>query len=472
MRAVDVLTVLVLAAALAGGALLLLDLLETRFERTVRAELRRRRERIPRLRFAARREIRERVLAAPLLRSRLASIARRLDRPPDEIERKARAYLDEIIPAFSLVSYNRVAAVLARRLVSSFYDLAVSPGGSRVVRESIPSEASVVYVANHRSNFDYVLLTRVLDGTVAISYAVGEWARVWPLEAIFKSFGSYFVRRGFRDEIYHAALAGYVRLITREGVSQGVFLEGGISRSGSLQPAKLGLLSYALSTLDDPDGGRPLYFVPCGINYDRVLEDRVLRAESEGNTGTLAPLRRIRRTLRFLGRNAEHLLRKRFRRYGLAAVAFGPPVDARAYLASLHLDPSLSPALRRREEVRRLAQLLMRRIGQAIPALPVPILAAAMRRHPEPGVSSPALAGAMEAVRDRVRSVGGWEPGSGRPAEAVLSDARRVLEPRRILLETPGGWSLPAGDRGLLEFYARSLEPLLEAPDRALPAVP
>jgi hypothetical protein len=28
---------------------------------------------------------------------------------------------------------------------------------------------------------------------VALSYAVGEWARVWPLEHLFRSFGSYFV---------------------------------------------------------------------------------------------------------------------------------------------------------------------------------------------------------------------------------------------------------------------------------------
>jgi hypothetical protein len=34
-----------------------------------------------------------------------------------------------------------------------------------------------------------------LLGDVSISYAVGEWARAFPLENIFKSLGTYFNRR-------------------------------------------------------------------------------------------------------------------------------------------------------------------------------------------------------------------------------------------------------------------------------------
>src|SRR4029077_6242734 len=70
-------------------------------------------------------------------------------------------------------------------------------------------------------------------GEVAISYAVGEWARAFPLERMFKAFGAYFVRRKFREPLYHAVLERYVQLITREGVTQGIFLEGGLTRGFS-----------------------------------------------------------------------------------------------------------------------------------------------------------------------------------------------------------------------------------------------
>ena len=103
---------------------------------------------------------------------------------------------------------------------------------------------SLVYLMNHRSNADYVLVSYALAGRVAISYAVGEWARAFPLEHIFKAFGSYFVRRRYREPLYHAVLERYVQLITREGVTQGIFLEGGLTRDGRLQspedrPARL-----------------------------------------------------------------------------------------------------------------------------------------------------------------------------------------------------------------------------------------
>ena len=40
----------------------------------------------------------------------------------------------------------------------------------------------MVFVMNHRSNMDYVLVSFLAAERVALSYAVGEWARIWPLQ--------------------------------------------------------------------------------------------------------------------------------------------------------------------------------------------------------------------------------------------------------------------------------------------------
>src|SRR5712664_1128847 len=138
---------------------------------------------------------------------------------------------------------------------------------------------------NHRSNADYVVVAYVLARGVQVSYAVGEWARAWPLEYVFKSFGSYFIRRRYREPLYHAVLERYVQLITREGVTQGIFVEGGLSRDGRLRAPKIGLLDYVLGIGRDPGYVGRLYVVPVAVNYDRVLEDRSLLRELDVSAG-------------------------------------------------------------------------------------------------------------------------------------------------------------------------------------------
>ena len=117
---------------------------------------------------------------------------------------------------------------------------------------------------------------------VSLSYAVGEWARVWPLNHLFKWFGGYFIRRRYREPLYHAVLSTFVSTITKNGVTQGVFIEGGLTRDGAFQKPKLGMLDYIVDGKRDPGFSAPLFLIPTAINYDRVLEDRNLTEELVG----------------------------------------------------------------------------------------------------------------------------------------------------------------------------------------------
>ena len=86
---------------------------------------------------------------------------------------------------------------------------------------------------NHRSNMDYVLVTWLAAERSALSYAVGEWARVWPLSRLIKAMGAYFIRRRERDDLYRRVLARYVGMATDGGVTQAVFPEGWLSLTGA-----------------------------------------------------------------------------------------------------------------------------------------------------------------------------------------------------------------------------------------------
>ena len=146
-------------------------------------------------------------------------------------------YIREIVPFFNVVAYYQIGYRVAGRLLNLFYKVTVdheepAARGAAAARRGarLPDEPP--------SNADYVLVSYALAGQVAISYAVGEWARAFPLEHMFKAFGSYFVRRKYREPLYHAVLERYVQLITREGVTQGIFLEGGLTRDGTAQVAQ------------------------------------------------------------------------------------------------------------------------------------------------------------------------------------------------------------------------------------------
>jgi glycerol-3-phosphate O-acyltransferase len=99
------------------------------------------------------------------------------------------AYVRALVPFFNVNAFDQSGYRVAGWLLILFYKVSVEFAEPRA-RERLPKDAVIVYVMNHRSNADYVLVSYALAGQVAISYAVGEWARAFPLEHVFKAFGS------------------------------------------------------------------------------------------------------------------------------------------------------------------------------------------------------------------------------------------------------------------------------------------
>ncbi|MBL9058199.1 MAG: 1-acyl-sn-glycerol-3-phosphate acyltransferase, partial [Rhodobacteraceae bacterium] len=193
---------------------------------------------------------------------------------------EARRYAREIVPGFSATLYFGVAIRLARWLSRGLYRVRI--GKVDKALEQIDPKATVVFVMNHRSNMDYVLITWLVANRSAISYAVGEWARVWPLSRLIRAMGAYFIRRRSRNTLYRRVLARYVQMATAEGTTQAIFPEGGLSLDGRVGEARMGLLSYMVTGWEP--AGRDVVFVPVGLGYDRVLEDRILlQAAAEGS---------------------------------------------------------------------------------------------------------------------------------------------------------------------------------------------
>src|SRR5687767_15843085 len=304
-----------------------LDFLRSKVNRSAIRSVRKRGARIDRFKLTGKSRIREALLADPEIAKAVKVHARDNDLEIEEVWSKVDRYIDEIVPFFSIIAYYRFGYFVSRSLLNMFYKVSADQHGSRGA-DSLPKDAIVVYLMNHRSNADYVLVGYVLTGKVAISYAVGEWARAFPLEYIFKSFGSYFVRRKFREPLYHTVLERYVQLITKNGVTQGIFPEGGLSRDGKLRSAKIGLLDYIIGVARDPEYRDRIYLVPVGINYDRVLEDRSLLRELDARAGGRRPSLHVQlgEVVRYVWWNLARLVARKWKRYGRASVVIGEPL--------------------------------------------------------------------------------------------------------------------------------------------------
>jgi len=379
--------------------------------------------------------------------------------------RLVEAYIDEIVPFFNILTYYKIGLTVSRLLLNFFYKVSAEFASGNPPQQ-LPADAIVIYLMNHKSNADYVLVGYVLFGQVAISYAVGEWARTFPLEYIFKSFGAYFIRRKYREKLYHSVLERYVQLITRNGVTQGIFLEGGLSRDGRLGKAKIGLLDYVLGVARDPAMRRRLYVVPVAIAYDRVLEDRSLLRELDAREGgrRLPRLVQLGEVLRYVWWNAIRLAGGRWKRYGRAAVVIGEPLPLAPWLEQQDRETKAFFSLDRTQRLARVQALsdsVLEQIAAIIPVTPVALACAAVQSFDRDFIPRDQLLERMSDMRDVLRELNARVIHREGSIEEVFDRAWRMLHMRRMLVEVGAGYAVPPGQRPLVSYYANSVAHLL-----------
>lgn len=423
------------------------------------------RGRIDRYKFTRKSFVIAQVLAEPAVADAVRLHAEEHGVPEAETWARVQRYLDEIVPFFNILAYYRLGYNVSRFVLGLFYKVSVEYERPDPFR-GLPRDSVVIYLMNHRSNADYVLVAYVMMGAVSISYAVGEWARAFPLEYIFKSFGSYFIRRRYREPLYHAVLQAYVQLITRNQVTQGIFPEGGLTRDGALRPAKIGLLDYALGVARDPAVRQRMYVVPVGINYDRVIEDRSLLRELEVRAERPVTSRwsQVGEVGRFVLWNLTRLLTGRWRRYGRAAVTIGAPVPIDGWLASLERDGISLFDVPRAERLAMLQTFcddVLARIGAIIPVTPVPLACAALQSFDADYISRAQLLERMEAMRDVLQELNGRVVRADRDIAETFDRAYRMLRMRRIIARAGDGFLVLPKGRPLVSYYANSIAPLL-----------
>jgi len=420
--------------------------------------------RLDRFKLTRKAAIRETLLRDPVIAEAVREHAVEHSIPEQETWRRVERYIDEIVPFFSIITYYKIGLVVSRALLDLFYKVSVEFANQRPVELS--RDSIVIYLMNHRSNADYVLIGYILSGRVAISYAVGEWARVFPLEYIFKSFGAYFIRRKYRERLYHTVLERYVQLITRNGVTQGIFLEGGLSRDGKLGKAKVGLLDYVLGVARDPEMRKRLYVVPVALNYDRVLEDRSLLRELDAREGRRRPPLHVQfgEVLRYVWWNMARLVAGKWKRYGRAAVVIGEPFPLGPWIDRQDEETGGLFALERADRLARvqgLTDLVLDKIAAIVPVTPVTLACAAIQSFEGDFIPHDRLLARMGEMRDVLKELNARVILHEGGIEDTFDRAWKMLSMRRILIRVGEGYAVLPASRSLVSYYANSVAHLL-----------
>ena len=133
---------------------------------------------------------------------------------------------------------------------------------------------TLVFVANHCSNADYIFLPLMVN-QMGLSYTLilaSSKLNIFPFGWLYKRWGAYFVRQGERSLQYYKLLKAWLSYLLTKNFNLLVFPEGGLSQDGLLRNPRSGFFKILMNAPEI----KKVIVVPVMFAYDWVPEDRQL----------------------------------------------------------------------------------------------------------------------------------------------------------------------------------------------------
>ena len=142
----------------------------------------------------------------------------------------------------------------------------------------------LILVPNHQSHADYIALQYILykHGKIPVYIAAGVNLNIFPVGALFRKSGAFFIRRRFDKEIYKVTFQAYIYYLLKTNKVVEFFFEGGRTRTGKLLPPKYGLFSMLLDAYQKFEDKKPLMFIPVSIAHEMIPEEKAHAKELAG----------------------------------------------------------------------------------------------------------------------------------------------------------------------------------------------
>jgi glycerol-3-phosphate O-acyltransferase len=345
--------------------------------------------------------LREEVVRSPKLQKIITDMAGEGARERAVITARALSMVREMeaeLDMNAVAALGRIFEGLTSRMFSA---VEVDEPGIERLRE-FSREGTLVLLPSHKSHMDYMVLAWVLyQRKLQLPLiAAGDNLNFFPMGALFRRAGAFFIRRSFSgDRLYAAVVDAYMRRLIKDGWPLEFFLEGGRSRTGKLLPPKLGLLSIVVdAALGVPT--RTTWFCPVSIGYERFVEEQAFVREVSGEE-------KEREDVRALVKAADVVVG----RYGRLSVQFGKPLALADVLREI--DPKASSSglakltpPKRRALITRLAYRVMNEINAVTAVTPGSLVATALLAHDRRGLPHAELVGACERLARTLHAFG------------------------------------------------------------------
>ena len=237
------------------------------------------------------------IVASPEFAARVVMLSEETGRTPKDVEADARRCLEEMVATVepkSTEAWDRFGAWLSRS-----YSIDASTDRLKHIRE-LGLKHSLVFLPNHRSYLDPLVLRRVLvNYGFPPNFVLGGMNLAkWPASVLAKRAGLIFIRRSTRDDpVYPAMMRLYLGCLLKVHANLEWYFEGGRTRTGKLRPPRMGVLRYLIDAFVDncADPAYPptedVFFIPVSIVYDQQHEVEAISYEDTGGSKTPESLR-------------------------------------------------------------------------------------------------------------------------------------------------------------------------------------
>src|SRR3989338_5067943 len=271
---------------------------------------------LPQVLPKGRREMIDAILERPHHQDFLHSFAQECGMSIDHVEQVFRNNLHEIAADQNYLVYPFWDFILTWVFETVYEGIEIDKGSLEKLRAL--TDRPIVFVPNHRSHVDYLILHYVLycNAFQMPQICAGANLSFWPLGPIFRKCGAFFIRRSYEgNKLYAAAVQSYIEEVIRQKMPLEFFIEGTRSRTGKLLPPRMGILS-AVARAYRKGAAEDVLVVPTSFTYESVLEDKNYLDEQAGATKKdegFWDLLRLRKYLR--------------RRKGKVYLQFGEPIS-------------------------------------------------------------------------------------------------------------------------------------------------
>src|SRR5690349_4651058 len=150
-------TWLAIAAVLIAGGAVAVAFGRSYANRIAARALLRQRARVDRFKLASRKHVRIELLTDPEIAVAVREHVAEAGGTEAAAWQRVHEYVDEIVPFFNVIAYFQVGLRLSRAVLNLFYKVTVD-FEDRAAIQRLPKDAVLVYLMNHRSNADYVLV--------------------------------------------------------------------------------------------------------------------------------------------------------------------------------------------------------------------------------------------------------------------------------------------------------------------------